>query len=184
MIAPASRSVGELVHITHSIRNHFAKSLDRRARTKIAATEVSRQAARRPERSTMRRQVTMYILPRRDDVKIRARHAQLYRGKMADIETDGPAIPRFMSPALRSGTGLARYSGGKTGGPSLSGRILTAGQKALQRFPCRREDKSDDRNRYGADQRGLSRRIWLPRPPIRGSRQAAGMRGPQPRQRP
>ena len=38
-----SRSGGELVHITRSIRNHFARSLDRPARAKIAATEVTRQ---------------------------------------------------------------------------------------------------------------------------------------------
>ena len=45
MIPPASRSRRELVHIAGSIRNHFAKSLDRPPRTKIAATEVTRQAA-------------------------------------------------------------------------------------------------------------------------------------------
>ena len=45
MIAPVSRSGGELVHIAHSIRNHFARSLDRPARTEIAAIEVTRQAA-------------------------------------------------------------------------------------------------------------------------------------------
>lgn len=83
MIPPPSRSGGELVHIARSIRNHFARSLDRRARTKIAATEVSRQAAPTTEGEIDRcaGKWTIYILPRRDDVKIPARLAQLYRGK-------------------------------------------------------------------------------------------------------
>ena len=83
MIAPASRSEGELVHMARSIRNHFARSLDRPARTKIAATEVTRQAAPTTGEEDRRcaGNARMYILPRRDDVKIRARHAQLYRGK-------------------------------------------------------------------------------------------------------
>jgi hypothetical protein len=82
MIPPASQSKGELVHMARSIRNHFARSLDRRARAKIAATGVSRQEAPTTEGELDRCAGKLTnILPRRDDVKIRARHAQLYRGK-------------------------------------------------------------------------------------------------------
>jgi hypothetical protein len=83
MIPPASQSKGELVHIARSIRNHFTRSLDRRARTKIAATGVTRQAAPTTGRRNRRcaGNAIIYSLPRRNDIKVRARRAQLYRGK-------------------------------------------------------------------------------------------------------